>query len=307
MERIQFKQLKYVLAVAEERSISAAAKKLSISQPSLSQFIQKVEENIGMPLFDRSVSPLKLTEIGNAYIKMAKKIMELATQFENQVDDMLDFTKGKVVIGSSPFRSIHLLSKILPIFKEKYPNIDVLLTEHNTYNLEELVQQNEVDFAISLLPVDKRIFDFEPLFDEKILLALPPLHPLAKNADNSQKRIYPKIQLSQLKETNFIQMNKGHRSHYMLLDLCKKAGFSPNVILETNDMTTSQTLVSAGMGAALLPEGVVSFNSLKDKPKFFELEQQPQRTVAIIYRKGHYLSKAARAFIDVLKENIELR
>lgn len=300
---MEFRQFRYVLQVAEERNFSAAAKKLYISQPSLSQFIQKVEEKVGAPLFDRSVSPLKLTYIGSLYVAHARAVLDLHSQFEQQVDDTLNLQQGRLTIGSSPFRSAYLLSRVLPIFRTTYPQIQVFLQEDNTRNLEDRVLHGLTDFSLSLLPINHDLFDYEVLFEEKMLLALPPEHPLAQQlALKAGDHAYtPTIALQAFKDTPFIQMNKGHKLHNMLQKLAENAGFSPNVVLETESMTTAQALAGAGLGAALLPETLVYADHFDKEPCYCRLDSDPARTVVVVYRKGRYLSRAARAFIQTLK------
>ncbi|MGR6980480.1 LysR family transcriptional regulator [Testudinibacter sp. P27/CKL/0425] len=300
---MEFRQFKYVLKVAEERNFSSAAKKLYISQPSLSQFIQKVEEKVGAPLFDRSVSPLKLTYIGSLYVENARAIMDLQTQFEQRVDDTLNAKQGQVTIGSSPFRSAYLLARVLPLFRQQYPHIDVILQEDNTHNLEDRVLHGLTDLSLSLMPINPALFDHEILFEEQMLLALPPNHPIAQQwqlraGDHSHT---PVITLAELKDTPFIQMNKGHKLHNMLQKLCEQAGFSPNVVLETESMTTAQALAGAGLGAALLPETLVYADHFDKEPCYCRLDSHPSRTVVVVYRKGRYLSHATRAFVQTLK------
>ncbi|SMB87142.1 DNA-binding transcriptional regulator, LysR family [Pasteurella testudinis DSM 23072] len=303
---MEFRQFKYVLKVAEERNFSSAAKKLYISQPSLSQFIQKVEEKVGAPLFDRSVSPLKLTYIGSLYVETAQAIMDLQHQFEQKVDDTLNVRQGRVTIGSSPFRSAYLLSRVLPHFRRQYPNIEVFLQEDNTHNLEDRVLHGLTDLSLSLLPINEALFDYDILFEERMLLALPPNHPIAaqlklKAGDHSYT---PTIDLSELQDTPFIQMNKGHKLHHMLQKLCENAGFSPNVVLETESMTTAQALAGAGIGAALLPETLVYADHFEKEPCYCRPDSKPSRTVVVVYRKGRYLSRATRAFIQTLKDYV---
>ncbi|WGE79285.1 LysR family transcriptional regulator [Actinobacillus equuli] len=299
---MEFRQFKYVLKVAEERNFSNAAKKLFISQPSLSQFIQKVEEEVGSPLFDRSVSPLKLTYVGELYVEKAKAIIDIQHQFEQKVDDILNVKRGRVTIGSTPFRSAYLLSRVLPLFSQQYPKIDIFLKEDSTRNLEEMVTHGYVDCAISLLPVNEKYFDYEILFEERMLLAIPPEHRIAqelglKAGDHSFSQ---RVCLEQFKQSRFIKMNKNHKLHEMLIKQCELAGYVPEIALETESMTTAQALAGAGLGVALLPETLVSKNHFDKEPCYGELDIR--RTVVIIYRKNSYLSRATRAFIQSLRE-----
>lgn len=297
------KALRYVLKVAEEKNFSLAAKKLFISQPSLSQFIQNLEEQIGTQLFDRTSSPLQLTYIGELYIRHAKAVLDLQQQFKQQVEDVLDSKRGRVVIGCSPFRSAYLLARMLPSFWERYPNIEVILKEDNTYSLEEMVQDGVVDVAISLLPVDEKRFDYEVLFKERMVLAIPPSHHVAEvyNLTAGKHEKMPVVPLSAFADTPFIRMNKKHKLHEMLFDYCRQAGFEPKIALETESMITAQALAGAGMGATLLPETLIVAEHFDKEPCYVRLSHNPSRTVIAIFRKDRYRSKATQLFLEAIK------
>lgn len=300
---MEYRQMRYVLKVAEERSFSQAAKKLYIAQPSLSQCIQRLEKQLGVLLFDRAVTPLQLTFAGERYIDTAKQILALNDQLIQQMDDIADLKTGRLTIGSSPFRSTYLLPQVLPIFQKQYPGIEIVLAEGTTAELEEFILNGTTDFSIVLLPLAEDIFAYEPILTEELLIALSPNHPLSKeNKDrNSNQPPWPKIKISELKDVPLILMNHGQRLHQSLLDLCTQAGFKPKIILESQSMEAAQALVIAGLGATLLPDTLVRLRHMSEHPCYFSIdESQNTRTAVIAYRKGKYLSKAARLFISLM-------
>lgn len=301
---MEFRQFKYVLKVAEEKNFSLAAKKLYISQPSLSQLILKLEEKLGTTLFDRSFTPLRLTYAGEMYIKMAQQILDLSDQFTQQIDDAAHLRRGRLTIGSSPFRNTYLLSQVIPLFTQKFPGIELILKEDTSLKLEELAREALTDFSISLLPINSAIFDYEELFQEELLLALPPQHPISleTNRTPGDYENLAKIDLAALADTPFILMEQGQKLHQTLFDLCSTANFKPRILLETQSMDAAQALVGAGMGAALLPDTLIRANRLTSKsPCYFSLDPAPKRQVIIVYRKGRYLSNAAQEFINLLR------
>lgn len=302
---MEYRQMRYVLKVAEERSFSQAAKKLYIAQPSLSQCIQRLEKQLGVLLFDRTVTPLRLTFAGERYIDTAKQILSLNDQLIQQMDDIADLKTGRLTIGSSPFRSTYLLPQVLPIFQKQYPGIEIILAEGTTAELEEFVLNGTTDFSIVLLPLAEDIFAYKPILIEELLIALSPNHPLSKeNKDsNSNQPPWPKIKISQLKDVPFIQMKHGQRLHQTLLDLCTQSGFKPKIILESQSMEAAQALVVTGLGATLLPDTLVRLRHMSKHPCYFSIEESLNtRTAVIAYRKGKYLSKAARLFISLMEE-----
>lgn len=300
---MEYRHLKYILKIAEEKSISLAAQKLYISQPSLSQFLQKVEKNIGSPLFDRSTTPLHTTDIGELYINTAKQILDLSEQFRQQTDDLLHLRRGHLTIGSSPFRSTYLLAVFLPIFQKQYPNIIIELVEDTTLHLETLALNGEIDVSISLLPIDTHNFAYETLFDEQLLLVLPPTHLLCRkyNLLPNQLDNLPAINLNELVQTPFILMNREQKLHNHLLKLCQQAGFSPKIQLETQSMDAAQTLAGAGIGATVLPDTLLKAVQRSPAPCYAALTTHPSRKVIIAWRKNRYLSHAAKAFIQCLQ------
>lgn len=302
---MEYRQMRYVLKVAEERSFSQAAKKLYIAQPSLSQCIQRLEKQLGVLLFDRAVTPLRLTFAGERYIDTAKQILALNDQLIQQMDDIADLKTGRITIGSSPFRSTYLLPQVLPIFQKQFPGIEIVLAEGTTAELEEFALNGTTDFSIVLLPLAEDIFAYEPILTEELLVALSSEHPLSKQnkGSNSNQPPWPTIKISQLKEVPFILMKHGQRLHHTLLDLCAQAGFKPKIILESQSMEAAQALVVAGLGATLLPDTLVRLRHMSEHPCYFSIEEPINpRTVVIAYRKERYLSKAARLFISLMKE-----
>ena len=301
---MDFRQLQYVLKVAEERSFSRAAKKLYISQPSLSQFIAIHEKQLGIQLFDRTTNPLQLTYVGELYVDIAKQILDLKDHLLLQIDDCANLKKGRITIGISPFRSTYFLPQILPVFRNRFPGIEIKLAEGTSDELTELTNNGFVDFSIMTMPVDEALLICDPIMTEEILLALPPHHPLCKNIteipDSTPQR--PKLRLSDLANESFIILKPGQRMRQIALNLCNQAGFKPRIILECKGTEAAHSLVATGMGIAFIPDTLVCFGKLDECPVYFSMEDPVYRTVVVVYHKGKYLSKAAREFIDVTKE-----
>lgn len=300
---MEYRQLNYILKIAEEKSISLAAQKLYISQPSLSQFLQKVEKNVGSPLFDRSTTPIHPTYIGELYLKIARQILDLSEQFRQQTDDVLHLRRGHLTIGSSPFRSTYLLAAFLPTFQHQYPGIDIELVEGTTMHLESLTQNGEADVSISLLPIDLHSFDYATLFKEQLLLVLPPTHLLCQkyHLQPGQLENLLVIDLKELAHTPFILMDREQKLHHCLLKLCQQAGFTPQIQLETQSMDAARTLAGAGIGATLLPDTLLKSVCPVSPPCYAALTTHPSRTVIIAWRKDRYLSHASKAFIQCLQ------
>lgn len=299
---MEIRHFHYIRTIYETGSISRAAEKLYISQPSLSQLLRSVEKKVGAPLFDRGSQPLRPTTIGQKYLETAQRIMELDMEFHRYVEDELGCAQGNLVVGSSPFRSTYFLASFLPEFQEKYPGIRLQLAEHTSKRLEEAVLSGDADLIIATQPVDANAFSFAELYSEEMVLVLPAGHELSKQYHLPQdcRGTLPLLPIGLLKDTPFIQMHSEQKLHQQLLSLCEEAGFTPKIYLQTRSMETALTLAAAGLGATLLPMTLLRAFQPKTRPCYAALPTRPRRHALVAWRKKSYLSHAARAFIDSL-------
>ena len=300
--------LDYIQTILDEGSISQAAKRLFIAQPSLSQYIKRIEKEFGAEILDRNSKTIKLTAAGEVYLETELQIRQLRRKRVDQINDLLELNQGRLTIGSSHYRSTYLLTRVLPIFKERYPNIQIQLEEGITESLEEYADNGVTDFSIVLLPLRYKELVYEELFQEKIVLALPANHPICSNANAMQKKdsdLYPAIDFNLLKDESFIVMKKGQKLRNSFFDLCQLAGFQPNIILQTNSMITAQALTSVGIGTTILPDVLAEDERFSKTIRYFSSLQfiAPRRVVAV-YSKHKPLSKAATKFLEILKESL---
>ena len=154
-----FSNMRYIYKIYKEGSFSKAAKDLYISQPSLSATVKKVEQKIGMPLFERSTNPIQLTECGKQYIKTAEQLMNLEEQFANYVEDLNELKVGHLAIGGTYLFSAFVVSTAILKFQEKYPNVKVSLFEGSTPILEEKLFTGELDMIIDNYPMNEDIYE----------------------------------------------------------------------------------------------------------------------------------------------------
>ena len=149
---------KYVYEVYKEKSFSKAAQNLYISQPSLSARIKKIEQRLGSPLFDRSTTPIRLTEVGEAYIKAAEEISQIEQQMENYINNLNTLRSGHLSMGGSNLFAAYVLTPMITRFKQTYPEVTIKLTEGNTDQLELLLSNNTLDFVIDYYHYDNALF-----------------------------------------------------------------------------------------------------------------------------------------------------
>lgn len=298
---MELRQLQYALQIAKEMNFSRAAEKLHIAQPSLSQQLSKLEKEIGVLLFQRSTNAVELTYAGKIFMEKAQTIIDTVEMLKREMEDISQMRKGRLIVGTLPITGSHILPLVLPVFQEQYPEIEVLLVEETTANLESLTANGETDICLLSLPISESALTFDTLIEEEIRLAVPPNHPLASNKDKQNGR----IPITDLRDEPFILLKKGQGFRQIAVDLCLEAGFEPRIVFETSNIETVQSLVGAGMGIAFVPQMVTRNHGLAQSPVYLSLaEPHPTRTLVIAYRKGRYLSKAAEAFIDTLTKVI---
>ncbi|MDD4780970.1 MAG: LysR family transcriptional regulator [Tissierellia bacterium] len=317
------KYLEYFLCINEQKSISQAAQKLFISQPTLSQHIQKLEKHLGVEVFDRTSTPLSLTYAGEKLLKYAEEILDLEKQLIKEMNDISGFIKGRTTIGISPMHGYNLLPHILPKYKEKYPNIEIILIEENAQTLESLAEKGDVDLIISNLPIQSTNLDYEMLCLDQILLAVPE-NLLPKNIERIESNtnlvfLNERIDLNLIKNHEFLLLREGHRIRQISDNLFEDLKFCPKIFLESRNIETLFKLTSLGMGITFMPQKYArnleaSFNNetLKlpqdNDSKMYTIYFSPLNNVisnyslAVAYSSHRKLSMASKKFIELLKE-----
>lgn len=295
---MEFRQLLYTIQIATEKNFSRAAEKLHIAQPSLSQQLSKLEKELGVLLFKRSTNSVELTYAGSVFVEKAQQIVDMTDQLRREMEDIADMRKGRLVVGSLPMTGAHVLPYVLPVFREAYPDIEVVLIEESTKRLEQLTASGGTDVSLLTLPLEEPSLAYQPLIEEEICLAVPPDHPYATSGRTTA------VGISELKEEPFVLLKKGQGFRAIAHNLCQSAGFVPRVVFESGNINTVQSLVAAGMGIAFVPKMMTQAEWHGRAPVYLTLEGRPARTLVIAYRKGRYLSNAAEAFISTFRETI---
>lgn len=297
---INTKELEYVIKIAEEKSISNAAKRLYVSQSTLSHALNKIEEKLGTPLFDRSTIPLKPTYAGELFVTTAHKILTLNKELYQQIQDIADFKRGSLTIGVTHLAERYYLPLILPQFRKKYPGIHINIKVASLATLESLLLKNMVDFAI-IIPLGNPLIEYKPIFKMDIILALPIDHPLSKKNPYTGPE-YPELDLKELANEEFIILQQGRKLRETAIAACEEAGFTPNIGLESSNLDTAHALVAEGYGVTFLLD-VITYNApKKDKVAYFRIKDSTlHQTFCLGHLKGKYLPKIVSSFLDIKK------
>jgi len=290
---MELHQLRYLLAVAKTGNFSRAAEQCHVSQPSLSQQIAKLESELGERLFSRLKRSAVLTSAGEALVLRAARILSEVDAARRDVADAAEQVRGKVNVGVIPTIAPYLLPRVLALTARECPGMEVRIHEATTAQIVVSAAACEIDLAIVSLPIADPRFVREPLFDEELLLAVPPRHPLTKK---------PRVRLSDLEAERFILMEEGHCLTDQSLSFCHRHDLHPQVAFRSAQLETIQALVAAGVGISLIPK-LALHPKRPGQPVYLSLaDPKPMRTIGVLWRKEHHHSRAAREFLRLLQE-----
>ncbi|MDD6827135.1 MAG: LysR family transcriptional regulator [Oscillospiraceae bacterium] len=312
-------QIEYVLTVAEERSFSKAAKKLFVTQPSLSKFIINLEASLGVTLFDRSSSPITVTEAGRIFMETANRMKELEEDMTLKMNDLAGLKNGTLKLGTTPFYAANMLLKTVLQFHSKYPDIQITICEDTYPNLEEEILKGELDLMIGSVATDEELFNIEELCTEKLYLAVPRLCDINKKCTafalesedirtNSEKLFTGEyVDLALFRNENFIVRSSRETGYNVLKKICKKSGFNPYTVLESNNLDTIFSFVRSNLGVALIPDTFIKFSDVTDHPVYYAIDSpEIEKYIKLVYKKNKYLSRSAIEFGNTLRELIGL-
>ena len=300
----------YFLAIVEEGSLTKAAERLYISQPSLSQYLKRLETSLNAELFDHSSSPLRLTYTGQRYYEYVLEVKRLDQHIKQEIEDIRNEKSGRIRLGVAFWRGACFLPEVFPEFHRQFPDIRIELTEEKSIMLQKELLDEHIDISIANIGNDMNYdkFSVEVFKRERILFAMPTHHPLTSAILRNAEYVHawPKFPFSQLEKIPLILTTPGQNLTRQVQAFFAARNISPNILMETSNLTTAINLVACGMGAAFVPEegahichhdGAVTFFTLDDPELTWDL--------AAIYKKGAYVSHVCRQFIDFSKQLIK--
>jgi len=291
---MELHQLRYMVAVAKTGNFSRAAERCHVAQPSLSQQIQKLEDELGQRLFNRLKRGVKLTEAGESFLPRAMRILEEVAAAHREAEDAQALVRGTVTVGALPTIAPYLLPGVIAQFSEKYPGIEVVVQEDTTARLLKMATSFEVDMAIMSLPIDEAGLEVEKLFTEELLLAVPMNHALAKKKS---------VRVADLESERFILMKEGHCLGDQVLGFCNRRNFQPKVSCRSAQMETVQALVATGLGISLVPQMALE-SGPSNRPVYRSLEgTKPERAIVVIWPKRRAMGRAAKEFLKCLERD----
>lgn len=287
---MELHQLRYFVAVARTRNFSRAAEQCRVAQPSLSQQIMKLEDELGERLFERTKREVSLTAAGEVFRQHAERVLDEVELAGDSVREVRGVLRGRVALGALPTVAPYYLPGRLRAFTVTYPEIEVVVHEDTTEQLGRAVLAKEIDVALLSLPVERPGLAAEEFFDEALLVALPAKHRLAG------KR---KLTLDDLEAEAFILMKEGHCLAGQALQFCRLNGFAPRVSFRSAQIETVLAFVAAGWGVSIVP---AMARATERKGVRYRALAGMTRSIGVVYREARPLSRAARALVDFLRD-----
>jgi len=292
---VEVHQLAYFESVSRHLHFTRAAEELNVAQPSVSQQIRKLEDELGTPLFHRMKRNVALTEAGTLFLRHTRAILQQLEEARVEVQELSGLRKGSLAVGAPPSVGTHLLPKALAAFSRKHPGISLTFREAGSRTLVKLLEDGELDLAVVIQPIRHPVLETMPLLEEELLLAVPRSHRLATRTG--------RVKLGELATEPFVLLREGaYDIRDQTLAACRRVGFEPNVALDGGEMDSVLRFVAEGLGIAILPEMVLGDVDPRTGPVAVRL-QSPRltRTLVLARRRDRYFSAAAQEFMRMLR------
>ena len=308
-----FRLRTYIEEIVKTGSFSQAAANLYISQPSISACVKRLEQKIGEPLFDRSVTPVQLTQCGEAYLRAARQIQLAEEDFSTFLDEYRECGGGKLVIGGSNLNISYILPPLLQRFSARYPDVELELVEGSIDALQQMLWEGSVDLVMDSCDADASRFRTYYYKDENLILAAPP--QLSRNLEayalsyedirNNRHRdsaVQP-LPLYLLNNVPFISLTPETDTWQRVQTICRESGFEPKIVFSLSQQTTAFNMASAGLGVTFVSDTLIKNANFVSDMKFFKVsDREGHRQIKVFQKLNRYTSYAVKAFLQLLEE-----
>lgn len=310
-----FRTLHYIDEVCKEQSFSRAAQKLFLSQSSLSLTIIKFEREIGIKIFDRSTTPIQLTETGKVYMDGVRRILAIESDLEAYLDDCKELKTGSLTLGAPHMFSSYLLPALISRFSQSFPRVEIRLVETDFFTLQDLTLKGEIDLLLESNQFDETLFKNHPLFQEHILLAVPSGCPVNEglrdyrlNMADIRSDLHlspdrPCISLATFRHQRFLMVKKGYDMHSRAMNLFRGSGFEPQVFMFLDQLMTVYNMVNQQLGLSFVTDTIVKLSNVGENVAFYKIaDGHSTRYINLTHKLNRYVSRPMREFIRMMEE-----
>lgn len=285
---MEFQALRFFVEVVRQNGFSAAAKVVFTTQSTVSKAIKQLEHEIGAPLLNRTRHHITLTAVGDVVYRRALRILAERDDLVAELDELGGLRCGTLRLGIPRINTSTLFAPVFALYRNQYPSIDIQLVEDGGEVLKEKVLSGTVDVATALLPVTDD-FEWQELTRQPLVAVLSPQHPLAKRKS---------VDLADLQHEPFILFEPGYSISRVILDACKRRGFQPTVTARTTQTELVVLLAMSGVGVGFMPLMIAERLATSYVPL---TEPHTEWHLVMIWRKGAYLSNAAKAWLELAR------
>lgn len=286
-------QLHYFRIVAQFEHITKAAESLKIAQPSLSKTISRLEEHVGVPLFERKGRQIRLNPYGRVFLQRVERIFAELEEGKREVRDMAGLASGSILLAAS---ISNVLPELLSAFLERYPKVQFRQVLEPTAVMKRMLEDGEIDLCLTSAPIEGEGLEWRALRTDAIGVCVPDRHPLAGRE---------RVSLIELKDESFIGLRPGYWFRDLTDQMCMKAGFKPHTIIEVEESDAIVNLFQKGIGVTFLPEMSWSKRAHLMPNRLKIADPDFQVTMGIAWSNHHYLSAAARQFRQFVMDYYE--
>ncbi len=287
---MELRQLQYFQKVCQLNNITQAAKKLYVSQPTITNSIKNLEKELSSVLFDRSKKQLFPTSEGKVFLKRVNEILRLVDNAASEMKDYQNLKKGILTIGIPPIIGTILFPKLFINFKNLYPNIELNIIEYGSITTKQMIEKEDLDLGIIIIDSPNKLLDSFPILNSELFVCLKKEHPLSKQST---------ITFNDIKNEPVILLKEGFYIREKILESFNECNIQPNIILSSNHLETIKGLIANGVGISFLLKEIVENN---EKIAKVPLSTGIPIKIALVWKKDHYLSNVSKAFIDLLRE-----
>lgn len=291
---MEFRTLRAFVEVVRQGGFSQAAKAIHSTQSTVSKAVRQLEDELGLPLLDRIGHRSELTTAGTIVFRRAQSLLTERDDLLLELDELRGLHRGVLRLGLPPMGSSILLAPMFVAYRNRYPGVEIRLVEHGSRRLEEILLSGEIDLAASLLPVPD-VFEMQSVRNEPLVVVLSSNDPLAGR---------DRLDLDTVRDRPFLLFEPGFALNRIILDACQRRGFQPTVAVRSAHADFIIELVAAGLGIAFLPRLTALQRPRPGIATVLLDEPGTEWHMAMIWRRGGYLSHAARAWLELAKGEV---
>lgn len=286
-------ELRYAVAVAQQRNFRRAAEKCFVTQPALSLAIQKLEDELGVQLFERSRTEVTLTPIGARIVEQAQRVLEEAGRIPEIARQGRDQLNGTLKLGVIYTVAPYLLPELIPVLHRKAPDMPLEVEENLTANLEVLLRTGRIDVAILALPFDVAGIATLPLYDEPFTVVVPKEHAWAKRSS---------VRAEELSSEKVLMLASGHCFSNQVVEACPELHKEGREVLQGNSLETIRNMVASGLGITVLPASADAPRYRSPLLKVVPFKTPPpSRRIALAWRKSFAREKVIAVLADAIR------